>query len=547
MSVMTLLDSVKARHANQSPTDGSGAAPPSLTVRETSWSPAVWGLLVVLCGALFLDGLDVSMVGVALPSIGKDLHLAAGSLQWIVSGYVLGYGGLLLLGGRAADLLGRRPVFLTAVGVFGAASVVSALVSDPGTLIALRFVKGAAAAFTVPAGLSIITTTFVEGPARSRALSIYTVCGASGFSLGLVFGGLLTELGWRATFLLPGPVAIALLIAGFRVIPRVPRPRLRLSHLDLGGALTSTVGLLALVYGVVEAPTRGWTSAPTIGLFLAFVALMTAFVLIERRHPRPLLRLGILRSRSLVHANLSAAVMFGGYVSFQFVVTLYLQDSLGWSPLTMALGFLPAGLIVVASATRMGSLLERIDTTVLIALGLAALMGGYLLFLSVVPGQPYVDFLLPTMILLGLGFALCFPSVNSQGTAGVADHEQGLASGLVNTSIQIGGAVTLAVITAIIGSNASSGTQRGQLLPGMTTAIAVVAGVSVLGLVVTVVRLLSRRASPTEAVSAVETQSAEADQPAPGVILSISPAQVRTVDVEVLAPRLDERIPCEVC
>jgi MFS family permease len=462
------------------------------TVRSLTWTSATWVLLVVLCGALFLDGLDLSMVGVALPSIGADLQLTAGSLQWIVSGYVLGYGGLLLLGGRASDLLGRRRVFLAAVAVFGAASVVSAFLSNDIALIALRFVKGAAAGFTVPAGLSIITTTFAEGPARSRALSIYTVCGASGFSLGLVFGGLLTELGWRATFLVPGPLAIALVVAGIRVIPHAARERVALNHFDLAGAFTSTASLLVLVYAVVEAPNRGWGNPVTIVLLATSVALMTSFVFIERRHERPLVRLGILRSSALVHANVSAAAMFGGYVAFQFVVTLYVQNSLGWSPLGMAMAFLPAGLIVISSVTQMGAILERVNTTVLILFGLLALLSGYALFLRVSPSMSYVNFLLPTMLLLGVGFALCFPSVNSQATAGVADHEQGLASGLVNTSMQIGGAIVLAVVSAIIGGSGTT-SEHGQLLPGMTAAVGVVVGVSLLGLAVTLVRLRPRR------------------------------------------------------
>jgi MFS family permease len=465
-------------------------------VTGTEWSRATWALLVVLCGALFLDGLDISMVGVALPSMGTDLHMSPSSLQWIVSAYVLGYGGLLLLGGRASDLIGRRPVFLTAVAVFGTASLVSAFMTNDTALIALRLVKGASAAFTVPAGLSIITTTFAEGPARNRALSIYTVCGASGFSFGLIFGGLLTEWGWRATFLLPGPVAIALLIAGLRVVPRSTRERVSLGHFDLAGAFTSTASLLVLVYAVVEAPSRGWGDVSTIGLLALSAALMATFVAVERRHARPLLRLGILRSSSLVHANVSGAVMFGGYVAFQFVATLYLQDSLGWSPLSMALGFLPAGLLVVASATRMGVVLERVRTPVLILAGLASLMIGYLLFLRVSPSMSYADFLLPTMIFLGIGFALAFPSVNAQATSGVADHEQGLASGLVNTSIQIGGAVVLAVITAILGAGSSgTPTRHGELLPGMTTAITVLVGLSLLGVLLTVVRLLPSRSS----------------------------------------------------
>jgi MFS family permease len=484
---VTELDTLESRTL-----DRPGAA--ASAVRGLDWSKATWGLLVVLCGALFLDGLDLSMVGVALPSIGADLHLSAGALQWIVSGYVLGYGSFLLLGGRASDLLGRRRVFLSAVAVFGVTSVISAFLSNDLALIALRFVKGASAGFTVPAGLSIITTTFAEGPARSRALSIYTVCGASGFSLGLVFGGLLTELGWRATFLVPGPVALALFVAGIRVIPTAAREAVSLAHFDLAGAFTSTGSLLLLVYSVVEAPTRGWGNPVTIGLLVLSAALMGTFVLIEQRHSHPLVRLGILRSSALVHANLSAAAMFGGYVSFQFVVTLYVQNSLGWSPLGMAMAFLPAGLIVVASAPRMGVLLERINTTVLIGAGLTALLAGYALFLRVGPSMSYANFLLPTMLLLGVGFALCFPSVNAQATAGVEDHEQGLASGLLNTSMQLGGAVVLAIVTAILTSSAAGGAKRHDgLLPGMDSALGVVVGISLVGLALTVARLRPRR------------------------------------------------------
>lgn len=461
------------------------------------WSASTWVLLVVLGGALFLDGLDISMVGVALPSIGADLGMSPSALQWIVSGYVLGYGGLLLLGGRAADLLGRRSVFLVAVAAFGIASVISAFLSNDLAIIALRFLKGIAAAFTVPAGLSIITTTFAEGPARSRALSIYTICGASGFSMGLVFGGILTELGWRATFLLPGPVAIALFFAGLKVIPHATRERVTLKHFDLVGAFTITASLLVLVYAVVEAPERGWTAPSTVLLLAGSIALAATFIAVERRHDHPLVRLGILRSATVVHANVAGAAMFGGYVAFQFVVTLYLQNSLGWSPIAMALGFLPAGILVVASAVKMDVILERYDTRWIIAIGLAAFAAGYALFLRVEPGMSYVSLLLPTMLLLGVGFALCFPSINSQATAGVADHEQGLASGLVNTSVQIGGAVMLAVVSAIIGTGPA---QEGQLLPHMTTAIAAVVGLTSVGLLGTLAVLGARRTPVAEPV-----------------------------------------------
>jgi MFS family permease len=468
------------------------APAPHAVVRDTMWGTATWLLLVVLCGALFLDGLDLSMVGVALPSIGSDLHMDASSLQWIVSAYILGYGSLLLLGGRTSDLVGRRQVFLVAVAVFGAASVISALLSNDWALIALRFVKGASAAFTVPAGLSIITTTFAEGPARNRALSFYTVCGASGFSLGLVAGGLLTEVGWRVTFLVPGPVAIAFVLVGLKVVPRAARARVSLSHFDLAGAVTSTVSLLVLVFAVVGAPDRGWGSPTTVGLLALSAVLMAAFVVVERRHPRPLVRLDILRSSALVHANLSAAAMFGGYSAFQFIVTLYVQDSLGWSPLTMSLAFLPTGLLVVASSLRMEAILDRVNTTVLIFFGLLAFVLAYALFLRVDPSMSYADFMLPSMILLGIGFALCFPSVNAQATKGVAEHEQGLASGLLNTSLQVGGAIVLAIATAVLSGSGSTAVHH-RLLPGMTTAIAVSGGVTLLALLLTAVRLIRHR------------------------------------------------------
>lgn len=466
-----------------------------------------------MCGALFLDALDISMVGVALPSIGGDLGMTPTSLQWIVSGYVLGYGGLLLLGGRAADLFGRRRMFLAAVTVFGVASVISAMLSDPTAIIALRFIKGVSAGFTVPAGMSIITTTFAEGPARNKALSIYTVAGASGFSLGLVFGGLLTEIGWRATLLFPGPVALLIVLAGWRLIPRTTGTDRARGALDLPGALTSTGALLALVLGVVQAPHRGWTDPLVLVLLVGAAALAVGFVLIERRHRQPLVRLGILQSRPLVHANLVGAIMFGSYAAFQFLVTLYLQDALGWSPLQMALGFLPAGILVALSAGAMDRVLDRFPTQLLIAIGLTAFAVGYALFLSVRPGQSYLSFLLPTMLLLGLGFALCFPSINAQATAGVVDDEQGLASGLVNTCVQVGGAIMMAVVTAIIGTGTAT---SGQLLPGMGTAIVVITALTTAGLIGTVwvaAKLLrSRKAAGVAAAPAGAPGESTADE-----------------------------------
>src|SRR3954465_7793022 len=251
------------------------------------WDARLWGALFLLCGIVFLDGLDVSMVGVALPSIQSDLGLTTSQLQWVISAYVLGLGGFLLLGGRASDLLGRRRVLIVALSVFTLASLMGGLVNDGTLLIAARFLKGLAAAFTVPAALSLITTTFTEGPARNKGMGIFNASGASGFSFGLVFGGLLTSVGWRWTFLLPVPVAALLLFALPRYIAR-GRPYLGPKRrYDIPGALLLTSGMLLLVRTIVEAPGDGWTAPLTVAAFLLAIGLLAAFVTVERRVSQP--------------------------------------------------------------------------------------------------------------------------------------------------------------------------------------------------------------------------------------------------------------------
>ena len=317
---------------------------------------------MVLCGVLFLDGLDVSMVGVALPSIQSDLDLSTSSLQWVVSGYVLGYGGLLLLGGRFADLLGRRRVLLGALAVFTLASILGGMVNDGTLLGGDPLPQGRRGGLHRAGSLSIITTTFAEGPARNRALSIYTACGASGFSLGLVFGGLMTELGWRWTFLLPVPVAIALLVAAPRVLAKdgPVAPGVRRSF-DFAGAVTLTAAMLLLVRTIVEAPETGWGAPETIGGLVA--AAPAGGVRRDRAALRqPARPAGRAALGSLVRANLGMMTIFGAYVGFQFVGTLYLQSQLGWSPLETALAFLPGGLIVAFGSPRLGPLVDRYGT-----------------------------------------------------------------------------------------------------------------------------------------------------------------------------------------
>src|SRR4051795_7844229 len=437
------------------------------------WDARLWAALFLLCGIVFLDGLDVSMVGVALPSIQSDLGLTTSQLQWVISAYVLGLGGVLLLGGRASDLLGRRRVLIVALAVFTVASLIGGLVDDGGLLIAARFLKGVAAAFTVPAALSLITTTFTEGPARNKAMGIFNAFGASGFSFGLIFGGLLTSVGWRWTFLLPVPVAALLLFAIPRYIAR-DRPYLGPKRrYDIPGALLLTSGMLLLVRTIVEAPSTGWGEPQTIAGFVLAIGLLAAFVTVERRVSQPLVRLGIFRSAALVRTNLGAMCLFGAYVGFQFVATLYLQTTLGWSALETALAFLPGGLLVAFGAPRMGAVITRYGTARPVVASAIAFALGYALFLRV-DATPYVLTFLPTMLLIGAGFALGYSSLSVQAASGVSDHEQGLAAGLVQTSFQMGGAIVLAAVSAVVGEGTIS---------DYRTAIGIVVGVAVVSLV----------------------------------------------------------------
>ena len=476
---------------------------------EYRWNPRLWGILVVLCGALFLDALDVSMVGVALPSIRADLGLSTSSLQWVVSGYVLGYGGLLLLGGRAADLLGRRRVFLAALAVFAVASLLGGLVSSGGLLITARLIKGMAAAFTAPAGLSIITTTFTEGPARNRALSIYSAFGAGGFSLGLVLSGLLPEVSWRWTLLLPAPVAALVLVAAARLIPRGAAPDRGGRRFDLPGAATVTAAMLLLVYAVVGAPQAGWASTRTLTSFAAVAVLLAAFVTIERRSLDPLVRLGIFRSASLTRANLGAMVLFGSYVAFQFLVTQYLQIMAGWSALATALAFLPAGVIVAVASARMGPLLDRFGPPRMIAVAFVCLAAGYAWFLRIGPHPDYPAVILPSVLLIGAAFGLGFSSLNIQATAGVADQEQGLASGILQTSFQVGGAIVLAIVTAVVDAGGANRVVTSQALTAYRPALDVITGISALGVAIALGGLSARRRGSMAAEIAADGDAAE--------------------------------------
>ena len=482
------------------------------TVPTESWSPRTKALLAVLCAALFLDSMDVSMVGVALPSIRADLGLSTSTLQWVVSAYVLGYGGFLLLGGRAADLVGRREVFLASLGLFTLATIMGGVVSTGLLVIISRFIKGLAAALTAPAGMSIITTTFAEGPARNRALGIYTGCAAAGFTLGLVLSGLLTEVSWRATFLFPAPLALCALVGGLALIPRGERASAAGRGYDLLGAITVTASLLLLVFTVTEAQNIGWGSARTVVSFIVVAVLLAAFVAIEQRVANPLLRLSLLRSRSVLGANVAGFLYQGSYMGFQFILVLYVQRVLGWSALETACAILPMGVLVGLLAPRMGAAIGRFGLPAVMLTGFCMLVAGYANMLRIGQHGSYPGVLLPSLLLIGLSFVLSFPCINIQATSQVPNADQGMAAGLVNASIQIGAAIGLAAVTAVVTAGTGTGSSAASQLAGYRPGLAAVLGIGALGLLVVVINAtLGRGAnaqSEVDAEAAAMAQSA---------------------------------------
>jgi MFS family permease len=413
------------------------------------WTRAEKLLLVVLGGVVFLDTLDLSLVQVALPSIGSSLRLPEGQLQWIVSAFVLGYGGFLLFGGRSADVFGRRRVLVWGLVALIGASVLGAVATDGSLLIVARFIKGMTAAFTAPAALSILTTSFAEGHRRNRALGVYAAAAAAGFTFGLVAGGLLTQLNWRYTFAVVAPVALALLLAVLRVVRPDQSASADGRRLDVAGALTVTGAFLVFVWAIVEAPTAGWTSLRTLGALAVSALLAALFVAVENTVGQPLVRLGILRSGLLIRANLGSLLLFGSATALNFITTLYLQNVLGWGPLKTGLIFMTSSLATAAVGPRAGALATRIGATPILLAGAVATVLSNLVFLDIGVSSDY-RVIVASRVLTGIGFGLAYPMLNIQALSGVRDDEQGLASGLVGSSFQIGGAIVLAIATATI-------------------------------------------------------------------------------------------------
>jgi MFS family permease len=413
--------------------------------------------LLLLCAANFLDAMDVSTIGVALPAIQAELGMPATSLQWAVSAYVLGYGGFLLLGGRVADVFGHRRVFLWSLAVFAAASIAGGFVDSGPTLIAARLIKGIAAAFTAPAALALLLSVFGEGAARAKALGVFASTGATGFVLGMVLGGAATIISWRATLVMGAPVAILALIAAPYVLPRDVNLGGKRPSFDWAGALTITPGLLLFVFGITNAAAEGWNALPTWGSLVAAVLLIGLFLVVESRHHDPMVPLGIFRKAKLSHANLLAALFQGVYVGFQFIATLYYQDELGWSAFVTGFCFAFGGVAVMFLAPRFATIAQNRGTTGLMTLGVALQASSYIFWVLAAGHVNPVLLVALSQIPLGVGYAMTYPSVQVAALADVEEDKSGLASGLLFAAFQIGGGIVLAAASAIFSAAPSMG------------------------------------------------------------------------------------------
>jgi EmrB/QacA subfamily drug resistance transporter len=422
-----------------------------------------WRAFAVLAVSFFMTIVDLTIVNVALPTIGRDLDFSESGLQWVVTAYGLTFGGLLLLGGRAADLLGRRLIFMLGPVVFTAASLACGLATTDTFLIAMRGLQGLGAAIVLPAALSIVMNMFSEGAERNRALGAWGGIAASGATVGLITGGLLTRyIGWEFIFLLNVPIgAIALALA-----PRlVPESRLETARrrYDPLGALTVTGGLLLLVYAISTAPQDGWAAAKTISSLAVSGALLVAFFLVEARVEAPLLPLRMLRNRSVAGANAVGFLLGGSFFGFIFVGTLYMQQVLGYSALTTGLAWLAASLTSVALAGLSQLLVTRISAGPVMAAGMAMIAGGILWATQVpVHGRFWADLAGPFFV-AGAGTAFAFIPISIAGLTGVAGRNAGLASGLLNTTQQVGGAIGVAVASTVAASRAGTLAGDGRL------------------------------------------------------------------------------------
>ena len=408
-----------------------------------------WVVLVLICIAQFMVILDATIVNVALPSIQRDLEMSNANLQWVVNAYALLFGGFLMLGGRAGDLIGRKRIFLAGVVLFTLASLLCGLAQGELWLIIARGIQGLGAALVAPAALSIVTTTFKEGADRTKAMGVWAAIAVGGGAVGLVLGGVVTEtLSWPWIFFVNVPVGIAAFALSLRLVPESKDEHIHRSY-DVLGAVTVTGGLVALVYGIVRSSQVGWGSTEVIATLVLAAVLLGAFLLIERRSVEPLVRLSIFAVRTIRGANVVMFIVACGLFAMFFFNTLYLQGVLGYSPLRAGLAFLPftAGIIIGAGVSQ--KLVPAIGAREVPIIGLALAISGLLLFLRLTPDGTYLVDLLPGIMLTSIGMGLTFVPVTLIATSGIPDSDAGLASGLFNTSQQIGGALGLAILSTI--------------------------------------------------------------------------------------------------
>ncbi len=468
-----------------------------------------WVVLVIICLAQFMVVLDATIVNVALPHIQSSLGFTEASLQWVINAYTLVFAGFLLLGGRAGDLLGRKRLFLVGLVVFTAASLLDGISSSSGMLIGFRALQGLGAALISPAALSIISTTFAEGKERARALGVWAAIAIGGSAVGLVLGGALTQsLSWRWIFFVNVPVGILTFLAALRIVPESKDEHVHHGY-DIAGAVTVTGGLMVLVYGLVNSAQHGWGSTVTIGSFIAAAALLTAFVLIEQRSAEPLVRLSIFRVRSLLTANLAMFLAFSGMFAMFFFNSLYIQNVLGFGPLKAGVSFLPFTAGVMLSAGLASSFAPRIGVRPVAAAGMVLTVIGMVLFARMPVGGSYAVDVLPGMIIGSLGMGAIFMPLTLVATTGLEDEDQGLASGLFNTSQQVGGALGLAILTTIAASHTHGGSPAAQV-HGFHYAFAGAGVLVALSLVVLLALLRKRDVARIEAEAKSEPALASA-------------------------------------
>jgi EmrB/QacA subfamily drug resistance transporter len=405
--------------------------------------------LAVLCAVAFLDFVDASVINLALPAIRHDLHMSVQNLQWVPSGYLLTYGGFMLLGGRAADLLGRRRILVAGTILFGVSALAGGLATNSGTVIGSRLAQGVGAAMMLPAALSILTTTFRDGPERHKALGAWGGMAGLGSAAGVLLGGLLTQgPGWRWVFLVKPPLC-AIVLAGAFLLLQDDRRRGRLIHFDVFGALLATAGALLLVYALVRAPAVGWGSARTIGELAGAAALLAVFVVNERRSSNPLLPLSIFRIRGLAAADITQLIGIAGMFAMFFFLTLYMQNILGYSPIRTGLAYLPVTAGVGLSAGLTPRLLGRVGTRPVFVAG-TLLAGGGVFWLSRLPIHgSYLTDVLPGLVIMSIGLGAEFVAATTAANAGVPPQTAGAAAALFNASQWIGGALGLAIFSAI--------------------------------------------------------------------------------------------------